>query len=113
MNPLPSLHHKRLKQAAKSVIDLPKQKITVWQKLHRAKFRVSLWFRFRVLIWFRLAWMWLQYKMGKRRVPLQLHRHPLLRGRNDPCWCGMVDSRTGKVRKYKRCHWEADRKAGF
>ena len=36
-----------------------------------------------------------------------LHRHPpesaAKLGRNDPCWCG-----SGK--KYKRCHYEADRK---
>jgi len=25
-------------------------------------------------------------------------------GRNDPCWCGSKDSKTGKPIKYKRCH---------
>jgi preprotein translocase subunit SecA len=25
-------------------------------------------------------------------------------GRNDPCWCGAKDSKTGKPIKYKRCH---------
>ena len=113
MNPLPSLHHKRLKQAAKSVIDLPKQKITVWQKLHRAKFRVSLWFRFRVLIWFRLAWMWLQYKMGKRRVPLQLHRHPLLRGRNDHAGVGWLIVGLGRFVNIKDATGKRTGRRGF
>jgi hypothetical protein len=79
----------------------------------RARLFAKLWLKFRVLLPIRLAWFWLQYKMGKRRVPMRLHRHPLLRGRNDPCWCGSVDDKTGKVRKYKNCHWYCDRKAGF
>ena len=24
-------------------------------------------------------------------------------GRNDPCWCGAIDPKTGKVYKYKKC----------
>jgi len=26
-------------------------------------------------------------------------------GRNDPCWCGAVDPKTGKPIKYKKCHY--------
>jgi len=25
-------------------------------------------------------------------------------GRNDPCWCGAKDQKTGKSIKYKKCH---------
>jgi hypothetical protein len=95
------------------VIELPKQKRSLGLKLQRAKLMASVWLKFKVLFPIRLAWYWLQFKCGKRRVPMRLRRHPLLRGRNDPCWCGMIDPKRGKVFKYKRCHWEADRRAGF
>ncbi|OGK52940.1 preprotein translocase subunit SecA [Candidatus Roizmanbacteria bacterium RIFCSPLOWO2_01_FULL_44_13] len=26
-------------------------------------------------------------------------------GRNDPCWCGKIDPKTGKPVKYKKCHY--------
>lgn len=32
-----------------------------------------------------------------------IKKHKL--GRNDPCWCGAIDPKTGKPIKYKKCHY--------
>jgi len=41
--------------------------------------------------------------------PKTLASQPIIKkhklGRNDPCWCGAIDPKTGKPIKYKKCHW--------
>ena len=38
---------------------------------------------------------------GEPKTPFDTSKKKL--GRNDPCWCGAVDPKTGKPYKYKKC----------
>jgi preprotein translocase subunit SecA len=47
-----------------------------------------------------------QSQQQKPEVTTQIKNNPHKKlGRNEPCWCGATDPKTGKSIKYKKCHY--------